>query len=259
MQNSDGRNPKNYRDQTPLHFAAMNGYVELCQHLSKYLTERNPQDSDGRTPLHMAAYRGHVELCQILMEYLMDKNLMDLSRLTPFDQAAYSGNLELCNLFMENIVDKNHLDDEVRRPLHIAARKGNLEIVRLFMDNIMDKNLRNNELSSFTPLHSAIQGGHLNVCKLLIEDYKVDVNHSDENGMTPLLCASKLEKPEIFKFLCKNTFNNFGKTPQDPAVLEHKREIDAFLENCVEVAGLSMVNILADENVMDNTFASLRE
>ena len=115
-------------------------------------------------------------------------------------------------------------------------------------------------LFSFTPLlHSAILGEHLNVCKLLIEEYKVDVNLSDENGMTPLLLASKLEKPEIFKFLCKNTFNNYGKTPLDPAVLEHKREIDAFLENGVEVAGLSMVNILVDENVMDNIHAPLRE
>ena len=99
----------------------------------------------------------------------------------------------------------------------------------------------------------------MSVCKLLIEDYKVDVNLLDEYGMTPLLCASKLENPEIFKFLCKNTFDNYRKTPLDPSVLEHKREIDAFLENHVEVAGLSMVNILEEENVMDNTIAPLRE
>ena len=153
-------------------------------------------------------------------------------------------------------MDQNHFNDYVRKSLHIAALKGNLEIVRLFMDNIIDKN---NALSSFTPLHSAIQGDHLNVCKVLIEDYKVDVNVSDEHGMTPLLCASKLENPEIFKFLCKNTFDNYRKTPLDPAVLEHKREIDAFLENHVEVARLSMVNILEVENVMHNTYAPLSE
>ena len=258
MEDLIDKNPKNHQDRTPLHFATMNGYVELCQHLVKYLTDRNPQDIDGQTPLHMAADKGHVELCQILMEYGMDKNLMNHRFRSPFDIAAYSGHLEICRLFMVNCVDKNHLDDDIRRPLHIAALKGNLEILRLFMDNIMDKNLRNNELSSFTPLHSAIQGDHLNLCKLLIVDYKVDVNLSDGYGMTPLLQASKLEKPEIFKFLCKNTFTNYGKTPLDPAVLEHKREIDAFLENRVEVAGLSMVNIL-DKNVMDNTYAPLRE
>ena len=75
-----------------------------------------------------------------------------------------------------------------------------------------------------TPLLSAILGGHLNVCKLLIEDYKADVNLSNDYGMTPLHLASKLGDLEIFKFLCKciSDKNTDGKTPYEFEVSEHK-------------------------------------
>ena len=243
----EDKSPRNIDGQTPYHIAASAGHVELCQIMMKDLMDKNPQDYNGSTPYHMAALFGHVELCRIMTEKLINKNPMDHDGQTPFCLAASYGHLEVCRIFMETFVDEDQVENCVRIPLHIAARKGHVEVVRLFMAIFRDKNLNINE-RQMTPLISAIHGGHLNVCKLLIEEFKVDVNLSDEYGNTPLHLASKSSKPDIFKFLCKNTFSNYAKTPFDPAILEHKREIDAFLEDRQEVDGLSIV----DKNVLDN-------
>ena len=120
-------------------------------------------------------------------------------------------------------------DDALRKPLHIAAFYGHVEVVELFMANVGDKNLRDNE-GWKTPLLSAIEGGNLNVCILLVEKYKADVNMSDNYGMTPLHLASKLGQLEICQFLSryvhdKNIVDHNGKTPIDLAISEQKWEI----------------------------------
>ena len=71
---------------------------------------------------------------------------------------------------------------------------------------------------------------HIEICKLLIEEYKVDVNTSDNDGMTPLHLAFKMGNLEICKFLCeyvqnKNTVDNNGRTPLDLAILEENWDI----------------------------------
>ena len=83
---------------------------------------------------------------------------------------------------------------KVLKPLliHLAALNGNLEVVRLFMANWQK-----------TPLHAAVVGGSFNVCKLLIEDYKDNVNVLDNYDMTPLHWVCNLGLLEICKFLCK--------------------------------------------------------
>ena len=85
-------------------------------------------------------------------------------------------------------------------------------------------------MKQYTPLHSAILGGNLNVCKLLIEKHKVDVNASDVNGMTPLHLAFKKGDLEICKFLSKysqnkNTKDDDGRTPLDLAISEENWDI----------------------------------
>ena len=219
---------------TLLHSLAEKDKSELCRLIVEKIKDVNPQDIYGNTPCHIAASHGHVEVCRVLMEYLTDSNTKDDSGITPFCTAASYGHLEVCRLFMETCADKNQVDDFLRIPLHMAAWNGRVEVVGLFMANLVDKNLREN-VGQKTPLLSAILGGHLNVCKLLIGKYKADVNLSDNYGMTPLHLACKLGWLEICKFLCKhaslkNTLDYNGKTPYDLAVSEAKWDIVAFLK-----------------------------
>ena len=215
----------------PLQMAAWNGHLELCKILMEYLMNKNPRDHIGQTPFHSATleiYRlfmkrctdenykeygfrtirtsfqiaasiGHLELCRILIEFCVDKNTKNFGDETPLHTTSKNMNpWMIYRLFMEN---KIHFENGLRTPPHKAAWNGHVDVVGLF-------------------LASAIQGGNLNVCKLLIEEFKVDINLSGDYGMTPLHLASKLGQLEIFKFLCKyvfdvNTLDNYGKTPSD--------------------------------------------
>ena len=75
---------KDHEGQTPLHKAACNGQVEMCQILMKNLNDKNPKDHDGQTPLHWAAWNGHLYVCRILRETLIDKNPKDNNGHTPY-------------------------------------------------------------------------------------------------------------------------------------------------------------------------------
>ena len=222
-------------NKTLLHELAWYGHLEMCGLMLEKVDNNSPQCVYGSTPFDFAVSKGRVEVCRLLMKYI-DKNPLDCGLL---NESAYLGQLDECNLLLEVCVDKNHsIDDSVRIPLHVAAFCGDEKVVRFFMSKIVDKNLRYNKGHAFffTPLLTAIKGGHLNVCKLLIEGYKVDVNVPNHSGMTPLHLASKMGRLEICKLLCKyvpnkNTLDSDGKTPIDMAVSVRKWNIVSFLKN----------------------------
>ena len=253
LEKAEDKNPiiATHFNWTLLHRLAKQGKSEMCRLVVEKVVNKNPVDNNGTTPYHIAAINNNVELCRSLMEHLMDKNPRNCDDDTPLHLAAFAGSLEVCRLLIETCVDKNHMDDVLRIPLHEAAWHGHVEVVGLFMANIVNKHiadnkgqekphlifnrddllLYNNSLPGpelwlcQTPLLSAIKGGYLNVCKLLIEEYNADVNLSDDDGITPLHLASKLGHLEICRFLCKyvldkNTLDKDGvKTPLLSAIL----------------------------------------
>ena len=215
----------------PLQMAAWNGHLELCKILMERLMDKNPRDHIGQTPFHSAT----LEVYRLFMKTCADKNYKKYGLRTirtSFQVAASIGHLELCRLLIELCEDLNTKD--FTYPLHMtASKKINPQIIsRLFMEN---KNHFQN--GSRHPcrhkaawnghvdvvglfMASAIEGGNLRVCKLLIEKFKVNVNLSGDYGMTPLHLAGKFGQLEIFKFLCKyvfdvNTLDNYGKSPSD--------------------------------------------
>ena len=48
------------RDQSPLHFAAGCGHLEVCKLILQHVQNKNPEARNGRTPLHSAAQLGPV-------------------------------------------------------------------------------------------------------------------------------------------------------------------------------------------------------
>ena len=214
------------------------------------IQDLSPHNIHGYTPYHIAALNGHEKNCNLLMN-LTDTNPKDNSGRTPLDLAALNGHLEVCRLLMETAktyVEKNQMDDFLRIPLQWAALKSHAEIVELFMDNLRDNEWPKIPVLSFetddlllfnssipveflqsrklypTLLLNAIQGGSLKVIELFVEEYKLDVNQSDDFGMTPLHLASKLGDLEIFKFLCKcvSDKNTDGNNSYEFEVSEHK-------------------------------------
>ena len=66
----------NRHGRTPLHWAASNGYFEVCKLIIDGTSNKNPAEIeyDGNTPLHFAATYGHLEVCQLIMDNVTDNN-----------------------------------------------------------------------------------------------------------------------------------------------------------------------------------------
>ena len=67
--------------------------------------------------------------------------------------------------------------------MHKAAANGHLEVCKLLIDNVDDKNPADDY--GLTPWHKAAANGHLEVCKLLIDNV-ADKNPVDKAGETPI-------------------------------------------------------------------------
>ena len=55
----DPVNPSIVFGMTALHYAAQNGYLNVCKLIAENIQDKNPKDFGGQTPLQMAERRGH--------------------------------------------------------------------------------------------------------------------------------------------------------------------------------------------------------
>ena len=118
-------NPSDDEGDTPLHIAAQEGYLNVCQAIMKQLIDKNPRDYDGITPLHLAAEEGHFQICKFILEKVSDKNPGDDNNQTPLHYAAGEGHGQICKLILDNVEDKNPGDNFGETPgnLHVEAFK----------------------------------------------------------------------------------------------------------------------------------------
>ncbi|MBQ7607068.1 MAG: ankyrin repeat domain-containing protein, partial [Desulfovibrionaceae bacterium] len=61
-------NTKNKDKDTPLHWAARNGYTEVAKLLIDKGADVNAKNEDGHTPLHWAARNGYTEVAKLLID-----------------------------------------------------------------------------------------------------------------------------------------------------------------------------------------------
>jgi ankyrin repeat protein len=90
-------NPNQADDQsrTAMHYAAMNGNLQIIAILIKADAKLNPVDPLGDTPLHLAADRGQTEAAKLLLDTGAQVDPQNKDGMTPLMIAASRGNLEL--------------------------------------------------------------------------------------------------------------------------------------------------------------------
>jgi hypothetical protein len=94
----------NIRDRsgnTPLHFAASEGCVEVARLLLEHGADPNAQDKSGKTPLHVAASNGHVDVVKLLLVHGADPTVKDKDGKTPLDLARVKGSHGVVSLIEE--------------------------------------------------------------------------------------------------------------------------------------------------------------
>lgn len=99
--------------------------------------------------------------------------------------------------------------------------KGNIEaVLKLINDKPEVINLKNSNYYNFSPLHYAIRGNCIDVCKALIK-LGANIDAKDINGGTPLHFASQLGHYEIAKLLIKSGALVNEKTTNGKTALHH--------------------------------------
>jgi uncharacterized protein len=90
-------NPNQTDDQsrTALHYAAMNGNLQIIAILIKANAKLNVADNLGDTPLHLAAEQNQTEAAELLLDVGAEVDPQDKNGLTPLMIAASHGNLDL--------------------------------------------------------------------------------------------------------------------------------------------------------------------
>ncbi|TRM67256.1 ankyrin repeat-containing domain protein, partial [Schizophyllum amplum] len=102
-------------------------------------------------------------------------------------------------LLVEAGADVNSRSANGTTPLHAAVESGHLELVSFLIDQHVDIRARNDH--DYEPLHLAAGHGHVGVVRLLLEHNAV-VDARTKHASTPLiLAAESTDKPDLLSLL----------------------------------------------------------
>ncbi|KAJ8972826.1 hypothetical protein NQ314_000023 [Rhamnusium bicolor] len=116
-------------------------------------------------------------------------------------KACNNGHADVVDLLYIMGADVEKEDEYGFNPIEQSGRRGRADITYQYLkDSTFMSNLRNNDLTSMTPLHYACQGGHLECVKKL-KEIGVNIKIKDAFGYTPLLYTSLYGHSNIIKSL----------------------------------------------------------
>jgi uncharacterized protein len=96
--------------RTGLHYAAMNGNMQIAAILIRAGAKLDVRDPLGDTPLHWAVERDHADLARLLLDAGAPVDADNKDGLTPLMFAARDGHLELVRLLLERGADAAKTD-----------------------------------------------------------------------------------------------------------------------------------------------------
>ena len=227
---------------TPLSVAAMKGNLVIV----KYLLEIGSaiQDGDFRTPMHYASQFGNLDTVKFLMDSYPSMYLCNTS-ISPLTYASEGGSLNVMKYFFEekkcnpntveqingntlmhcaamnghldvisylkNIVPSQYLARNIWNgtPIHFAIEKGHIALLKFFVAEFKwDPNSLEGQ-NGFKPIHYAVQNGHLSIVKYLVDEVKCDPDKKSKFDLTPLGCAAFHGNLDIIKYLLERKVNPF--------------------------------------------------
>ena len=140
-----------------------------------------------------------------------------------------------------------------RYPLHDAAMSGDLDKARELLEtgkyNVTKTGTPSGGIFRETPLHSACHGGHLDMVKMLISEFKADMNIVDELDNTPLHVAAWYGKEDVALAL----INEFGCDTNIRGCIGRTLLHSACEGRCVPLVRTLIRDHNADVNAQDKT------
>ncbi|EAY01306.1 ankyrin repeat protein, putative [Trichomonas vaginalis G3] len=104
-------NSTDENNQTPLHHAAQDGYLDVVEILLKSGAKVNATDNQKQTPLHIAAGNGQVDVCKALLDAGAEVKALDIGRRSPEMLARRNDHIAVTSLIAQYQDDDQ--DDDV--------------------------------------------------------------------------------------------------------------------------------------------------
>ncbi|KAI3902138.1 hypothetical protein MKW92_008547 [Papaver armeniacum] len=207
--------------RTPLHVAAMHGYVEFASEILRiHPLLAIEVDSQGLTPLHLASTRNNVTIVGALLNANSDACLVrDHKGRTPLHLAAMRNEIKVMELLIESRPESIHqvLPKTDETILQLCVKQGNLKAMEMLVDYLVtNKENPNNpddmisvnsiDIDGNTILHLAAKEKQTKILKYLLgsDDIRVDINILNNDGVRALDMLDKNEMDDI-EFGCDHT------------------------------------------------------
>lgn len=219
---------------TPLHLAVLKGSDEMVKALVHHGAKLESRAEDGSTPLLVAGLSQHLSTVQLLVSLGASAKARNANGQTGLHFAVLGNNLAMAKFFLENEADVNAQARLWSTAMHLAAFLGFNDLIKLMIDHgaLADVQYRfegegyqtlrsyDNSLAwywedyralrvqyeieeGFTPLHSAVFGGHDDTVQILL-DVVDDVSSKTLTGQTPLHIAASCSHLSTVKLLLKH-------------------------------------------------------
>ena len=128
----------NITSNTPLHFAAAKGNVEIVKTLINKGAFINAVNADYKiTPLHLAVLYGNLEIAKFLLQSTdIEINPTDKSNYTPLHFAAAKGDLKMVEMLVAHKACISSRNNTGKNSIEIAEANGHLEIATYLKEQL---------------------------------------------------------------------------------------------------------------------------
>ncbi|XP_025831490.1 ankyrin repeat domain-containing protein 39 [Agrilus planipennis] len=122
-------------------YAAQYGDHQRVQKLLRSGTDVDKRDAAGYTALHYAARNGFLDVCQLLIQNGADINAITKSgNATALHRACSAGKITVVKYLMEKKANCELQDNDGKTALHRAAESQNMDICKLLLDSCSSLN-----------------------------------------------------------------------------------------------------------------------
>ncbi|XP_071108742.1 serine/threonine-protein phosphatase 6 regulatory ankyrin repeat subunit B-like isoform X2 [Haliotis cracherodii] len=186
--------------QTPIMTALEGGHYDVYHLLVFECADLTLTDKTNRDCLMLACKRGNINI----VKDLLSMKTCDINRRggwlkqTPIMMALEGGHYDVYHLLVSEGADLTLTDDDNRDCLMLACEGGNISIVKHVLSmKTCDINRRGGWLTQ-TPVMMALEGGHYDVCHLLVSE-GADLTLTDKYNRDCLMLACERGNMNIVK------------------------------------------------------------
>jgi ankyrin repeat protein len=248
-------NAKDDKNTSAIIYASEFGYYEIVELLLANGASALDTTDFGTTPLHNACIDGHIDIAKLLIKHGADVLARDFDGFDALVMATRYGHAELVDYLLTIGADANYEITHTNKihggftPLMVAVSTtyANLEIVKLLI-NVYRVDINHKSALGSTALQLAVVWNKKSIVELLLEN-GADPNLKNKIGSTALITAVVNYHPDIVDLLIQygarvNEKNNVGRTALLNTVVYQKDK----------AAWITVVQLLlagADPNVED--------